>query len=294
METSPPTCIIEDGVVSMRDLLIPRSGSGLASKSDIHVRDLLSLAIQSRRQISIDDENHSLALGTQFTDNNSSSLILPRGDAILVKMGHVKAVAWKDEALLFDSGRPDVQLFARELNRIILSRPLKDLEPKTSASSSMSIRSELAEDRPNSVFGASDSFDNAENDIAELDRSQHFELLFLESVLRETCNTWHRRITLYRPVVSGLLSSITGEIQTESGMHRLVPLKDSLQGFEMEVTSAIKCIVDLLSNDEDMLAILLSEKHLAKSVNNGKDEQIVLDPRLHDEVELLLEDYNRQ
>ncbi len=38
-------------------------------------------------------------------------------------------------------------------------------------------------------------------------------------------------------------------------LHRLVPLKDSLQRFEMNVKGALRCLTDLLSNDQDMVVL---------------------------------------
>ncbi len=57
---------------------------------------------------------------------------------------------------------------------------------------------------------------------------------------------------------------------------------------EMNVKGAIHCITDLLSNDEDMLDLLLTEKSLAKSKNQE------LHIKAHENVELLLEEYGRQ
>jgi len=57
---------------------------------------------------------------------------------------------------------------------------------------------------------------------------------------------------------------------------------------EMNVKGAIHCITDLLSNDEDMLDLLLTEKSAAKSKNQE------LHIKAHENVELLLEEYGRQ
>ena len=96
------------------------------------------------------------------------------------------------------------------------------------------------------------------------------------------------------------------EAFSPSGLHKLVPVKDSLQRFgksdyswimctlngasthyyasEMNCKGALNCITDLLSNDEDMISLLLTEKANAKARNE------VLPVESHEKVELLLEE----
>ncbi len=57
---------------------------------------------------------------------------------------------------------------------------------------------------------------------------------------------------------------------------------------EMNCKGALNCITDLLSNDEDMISLLLTEKANAKAKNE------VLPVESHEKVELLLEEYARQ
>jgi magnesium transporter len=73
-----------------------------------------------------------------------------------------------------------------------------------------------------------------------------------------------------------------------SGVHRLVPVKDSLQDFEMQVKSALKCLTDLLEDDQDMLGMLLTEKMEARQIGTQ------IEHMRHESVELLLEEYTRQ
>ena len=56
----------------------------------------------------------------------------------------------------------------------------------------------------------------------------------------------------------------------------------------MNVKGAMSCITELLSNDEDMLNLLLTEKSIAQSLNQE------LPLKSHEKVELLLEEYGRQ
>jgi magnesium transporter len=115
-----------------------------------------------------------------------------------------------------------------------------------------------------------------------------FEVNVAEEIVREVCNMYSRRIHLYEPIVNSLMDRVTHEATSPAGLHKLVPLKDSLQRFEMNVKGALKCITDLLSNDQDMVDLLLTEKAIAKS------EDRTLPIELHGTVEMMLEEYARQ
>ena len=65
-------------------------------------------------------------------------------------------------------------------------------------------------------------------------------------------------------------------------------LFESLQSFELHLQEVIGCVDDLLSNDEDMLGLLLTEQHKSQVSDR------TIDPAKHSAAELLLEDYNRQ
>lgn len=115
-----------------------------------------------------------------------------------------------------------------------------------------------------------------------------FEMIFLEEILLHVCSTWSRRILLYDPIVSRL-GGISDEIYySQANVQRLVPLKDSLQSFEMQISQALDCLTVLLNDDVDMVNLLLAEKAAAKE--DGKK----VDVRLHASVELLVEEYARQ
>ncbi len=115
-----------------------------------------------------------------------------------------------------------------------------------------------------------------------------FEVIMIEEIVREVCTMYRRRIHLYEPIVNSLMDRVASEAISPSGLHKLVPLKDSLQRFEMNVKGALRCITDLLSNDQDMVDLLLTEKAIAKSENR------TLPIELHGNVEMMLEEYARQ
>ena len=115
------------------------------------------------------------------------------------------------------------------------------------------------------------------------------ELIFLEAVLRDTTETYSRRIRLYEPIVDDVLERVASEVFNENGsVHQLSPLKDSLQTFEMQVQKAHECLTELLNDDEEMLQLLLTEQAIAKESGQPVDFE------RHQHVELLIGGYARQ
>ena len=115
-----------------------------------------------------------------------------------------------------------------------------------------------------------------------------FELVILEEILQDTCDGFNRRIQLYEPIVDSFLHKVSNEVFSDSGVHLLPPLKDSLQSFEMQVRLSRDCLTELLGSDEDMIGLLLTEQHDAKT------KGLAVPPSRHENVELLLEEYARQ
>ncbi|KAJ1631387.1 hypothetical protein T492DRAFT_995863 [Pavlovales sp. CCMP2436] len=115
----------------------------------------------------------------------------------------------------------------------------------------------------------------------------------LDLVLEEVTAAYARRAALLSPMVDTLLSRLVADVSPYSAeglglnnISMLLPLRDSLNGFELEATELIGVLVGLLDSDEDMLDMLLTEKAALR----GKRP-----PAAHHEpVELLLEEYARQ
>jgi len=74
----------------------------------------------------------------------------------------------------------------------------------------------------------------------------------------------------------------------DAGVHQLVPLKDALQSFEIQVKQSLECLEDLLNDDSEMLALLLTEQKAADEAGGE-----VAFSR-HEHVEILLGVYARQ
>ena len=114
------------------------------------------------------------------------------------------------------------------------------------------------------------------------------ELVFLEHVLRDTVDSFYRRLRLFDPIVDNFLDKVTNEVYSDTGVHQLVPLKDTLQSMEMQVKQSLDCLTGLLNDDDQMLDLLLTEQAVAAA--QGKD----VDFLRHEYVELLLGVYARQ
>ena len=74
----------------------------------------------------------------------------------------------------------------------------------------------------------------------------------------------------------------------DAGVHQLVPLKDALQSFEIQVKQSLECLEDLLNDDSEMLALLLTEQRAADEAGGQ------VEFKRHEHVEVLLGVYARQ
>jgi len=189
------------------------------------------------------------------------SVILPRGKEILISFGNTRALIGPTGVTIFDAHSLSVKQFANQV----------------AASFKYHVREiEVAKARG----------DKAPRDLNYI--AQPPELVFLEDVLRETCDAFDRRIRIYEPIVDSFVDKVANEVFSDAGVHQLVPIKDSLQSFEIHVKQSLECLTTLLNNDDDMLRLLLTEQRQA----DARGETV--SPERHEDVELLLEEYARQ
>lgn len=179
-------------------------------------------------------------------------LILPRGTCVVIALGHIKAIIQADSVEVFDPQLRSVRTWLDTLAH--------------------SLGGDFFERR-----AAAQGFIN-----------MTFELAVLEEALRDVCETCQRRVCLYWPLVDALLDSNDDLEAAESGLHRVVILKDSLSSFELEASDLMSLLTGLLKNDEDMIGLLLTARQEAHRQGHQ------LDISLHDDVELMLENYHRQ
>lgn len=97
------------------------------------------------------------------------------------------------------------------------------------------------------------------------------ELLFLDEVLRDTVDSFSRRLRLYEPIVDSFLDKVAHEVYSDTGVHALVPLQDSLRSFEIQVRQSVDCLTSLLNNDETMLDLLVTEQAAASESGSEVD-----------------------
>lgn len=182
--------------------------------------------------------------------------ILPRQNQIIVSFGNVRAVISATSGIIFDAHKPSIKM--------------------------------LAEDIADTFFIHAFEMRQLDGTTYESRDEDAFEIIFLEEILRDVCDTYKRRLHLYEPIVETVVKMVSNEMFAASGVHRLVPIKDSLQQFELNVMSALECLTNLLNDDDDMLGLLLTEKMVAEQSGEG------LNYRRHETVEILLEEYARQ
>jgi hypothetical protein len=209
-----------------------------------------------------------------------TSAILPRDNRIVICFGHIRAVIGTHDAMIFEAHDAQVEQFSLELSQALQCHQ-EELEH-------IRQRFDRLHGRPRH---------STHHDAKLRYLGEPFEMTVLEDILREVCDTYYGRIRFYHPVVEALVSS-KSEVSPSNFFvdntsdfdvaHRMVPLKDSLENFEMQVSQALGCLTDLLSNDEDMVGLLLTEQAVAKQKGQS------IDISRHDSVELLLEDYTRQ
>ena len=216
--------------------------------SSIYARDLFALSLTSKQ----DRRQQRLRRGIP---QSTTSVILPRGKVILLSFGNVRALVSSDSVMVFDAHNIIMKDFAKDMSE---------------------------------VFQAESATEAQDTERGGGYNDQPFELVFLEHVLQYNCDAYRRRIRLFEPIVDSFLDRVAHEVFSDSGVHLLVPLKDSLQSFEMQVRQALDCLTGLLQDDEDMLALLITEQERALA----NDTEV--DPTRHQDVELLLEEYARQ
>lgn len=256
----------------------------------VHARDLFSLALTSAQDAQRHSSGSGSGNGNPFQSSRqkrSPTAILPRQDDIIVSFGSIRAVISSDEGILFDAHKPTIQLLAHDIGLTF------ELHSSACASASTSNDTSTTSSGSNPINFIQKESEQESQIFTYNEPNLHragdaFELIFLEEILREVCVTYGRRLQLYEPIVDTVVTRVSNEMHAASGVHRLVPVKDSLQDFEMQVKSALTCLTDLLDDDEDMLGLLLTEKKEAKRL--GKN----IDYVRHESVELLLEEYSRQ
>jgi Mg2+ and Co2+ transporter CorA len=227
----------------------------LLRTSKIHARDLFDLHLTSRQ------ERRNRKIKARAPERRCLAAIVPRQSSIVLSFAQIRAICGRHYVLFLDAHDPAVQEFAQDLA----------LTYRTIA------------EKQNYQRLTAPHCNRTDGSVREAG-----ELIFLEEVLRNTVECFNRRLCIYDPIVEAFLTSVANEVYSDTGVHQLVPLKDSLQSFEMDIKQCLDCLTQLLAHDEEMLALLLTEQ--AKAHETG--QAVAFDRHQH--VELLLGVYARQ
>lgn len=85
-----------------------------------------------------------------------------------------------------------------------------------------------------------------------------FCLQLLEHLLRESCDSFDRRLVLCHTITNSLVADMDSErVDSHDLVHRLVPLQDLLYNFELELREAQQSLLDLLNRDDDIRKLVL-------------------------------------
>ena len=218
-------------------------------QTSILPRDLVALQLTTRR------ERRGKRLPRHFT--RPPSAILPRTDSILLSFGNIRAVATRESVFILEANNPIAKSFAEDVAALFPVQQNK---------------------HPHLAHGIRTTTTTAEPP----------ELIFLEGVLRDTVETFTRRIRLMEPIVEDFVDRASEQVFSEQGVAHLAPLKDALQNFELTVKQSVDCLTELLNDDDEMLNLLLTEQAHAKSTGT----EVEFDRHQH--VDLLLSVYARQ
>eukprot|EP00804_Cyclotella_cryptica_P014730 CCRYP_019946-RE/>CCRYP_019946-RE protein AED:0.38 eAED:0.38 QI:0/0.87/0.88/1/1/0.88/9/926/308 len=199
-----------------------------------HARDFFSLSLTSLGDAASRKRRTSYSMSKIHP-----WFILPRETEIIMAFGCVRAIISRKSAIIFDAHKPTIK---QQAQRICENVQRKDFFTM----------------RDGEIL-----FHNSTNN----NKKAHFEINMVEEIIREVCTMYNGRIRLYEPIVNSLMDRVSNDAFSPSGLYKLVPVKDSLQRFEMNVKGAIRCITDLLESDEDMNNLLLTEQSIARERN---------------------------
>jgi hypothetical protein len=173
--------------------------------------------------------------------------LLVRSDAIIVSLYQVRAVIHHDRVLVFNPQLEEIKRFAPLFSSYLKLSPM--------------------------------SFGN-------FDEPPDFELRALEGILDLCTERFAKRALLLNPLVDGVLKNLSACSILDSFdaiQDHLLPLKEILSQFEIEATLIRNVLAEVLKSNEDMLNMLLTEKHKRLGETPPMES--------HYQVELLLEAY---
>ncbi|KAG8461980.1 hypothetical protein KFE25_013999 [Diacronema lutheri] len=269
----------------------PISHQQLLARASLFPRDLLSFDMTSK------------TLAESAAHGARPPRILVRESAIMVTADHLRCVIRRDELFLFDAERPMVADFARRLAlKLATSAAVEDaaragIAHWSNAPPVVAGAPATAADGGGGVADGAGALPSALSGLYAPHSPYHdvppFEMRALDLLLEEVTASYARRAALLSPMVDSLLERMVVEAAPYSAaglglsdVSILIPLRDSLNTFELDASKLVSVLVDLLDSDEDMLDMLLTEKATLRGQRPPAAH--------HEAVELLLEEYVRQ
>ncbi len=198
-DTYAVAIITDEGDVNLDNLQLQEI---LEEAPGTYPRDFFSLSLTSIGDAAFRKQR---SLSSHYSANVKIHpwFILPRESEVAVSFGCLRAIITREKALLFDAHKPTIRQHASRIRKRL---HLKDGFTLTDGQI---------------LFSSSQSKKNQNS----------FELIMLEEIIREVCTMYLRRVRLYEPIVNSLMDRAASEAFSPSGLHKLAPVKDSLQRF---------------------------------------------------------------
>lgn len=197
-DTYAVAIISDEGDVNLDNLQLQEI---LEEAPGTYPRDFFALSLTSigdalyRKQISLSSHySANIKIHPWF--------ILPRESEVAVSFGCLRAIITREKALLFDAHKPTIRQHATRIRKRLHRKDGFTLTDGQILYSSQSKKNQNS-----------------------------FELIMLEEIIREVCTMYLRRVRLYEHIVNSLMDRASSEAFSPSGLHKLAPVKDSLQRF---------------------------------------------------------------
>lgn len=148
----------------------------------VHVNGSISSNGNNKNTTQSASTYHNHSASTKNAVRRTVSIIQSRKKKIiLLSFGTIRAVAGLQDVLLFDAHLPNVRDFAHELRNTFQSKNNSTAMSSTSESSSAALYHHSNQNHGSNI-------------------NEPYELLFLECVLRDTVDSYHRRLRLFEPI----------------------------------------------------------------------------------------------
>lgn len=202
----------------------------IVMQTTLSPRDLVSLRLTSKKERREDWIGNTLIEQMRYPPT-----IMARNDFILLSLGPVRAVAERHVVFVFDVHNKAARSFTRYLSL-------------------------MYQKRSDRIKNISSSEINENQSITY--KEEPTELVFLEAVLADTIDSFSSRIRIFEPIVNDLLLRLSTdeEFSDANLVHQMAPLIEQLKSFQIYVTQAYDCLMQILNDDEAMLQLLLTEQ----------------------------------